>query len=330
MSIIGLDLGYGFVKVTDGKSGFTFPSVVGEYQDNPVFKVLPYAADELNDLKIGIDGNIFNVGKAALKHSKYVYRDLSLTRSEGNDLRILFLVALGLFCTAPINKFKIVTGLPVDRYNLKGMLKELMQGEHNISLFRNGKQEDLKIIIEQVEVVIQPLGTYWSEALQSNGQTVQALERKVGIVDIGFKTSDLVLIDDGEYVGEMSKTITTAVSTSYSNIGDELFKHYGIELESHMLDECVIKRKINILGNPTDISDILNNAFIKLSKKILVELNSNWKTKELDSVLISGGGGQALYPYLAPHIKQAKLVDEAVSANSRGFYLWGRRLWNEG
>ena len=27
---IGLDVGYGFVKVTDGDSGYAFPSVVGE------------------------------------------------------------------------------------------------------------------------------------------------------------------------------------------------------------------------------------------------------------------------------------------------------------
>lgn len=95
--LLGLDVGYGFVKVTDGESGFSFPSVVGEGHNRLTLSLKSTQTPVIDNLKIGLGQNIYFIGKAALRHSKFVYRDLSYTRSFGDDFELLFFSALSLF-----------------------------------------------------------------------------------------------------------------------------------------------------------------------------------------------------------------------------------------
>ncbi|MFY9312916.1 MAG: hypothetical protein WAO85_06535, partial [Tepidanaerobacteraceae bacterium] len=44
----------------------------------------------IDQLRIGIGDRLFFVGKSAIKHSRFAYRDLSYTRSISDDLEILF------------------------------------------------------------------------------------------------------------------------------------------------------------------------------------------------------------------------------------------------
>ncbi|MCG1011236.1 hypothetical protein JT739_01370 [Tepidanaerobacter sp. GT38] len=69
--IIGIDVGYGFVKVTDGQIGYSFPSVVGEGHTKPTFSTKIGPSPAIDNLKIGIGDRLFFVGKSAIKHSRF-------------------------------------------------------------------------------------------------------------------------------------------------------------------------------------------------------------------------------------------------------------------
>src|SRR5690554_221615 len=165
--LIGLDVGYGFVKVTDGKTGYSFPSVVGEGHNKPTFNVMTGELSVVDDLKIGIENELYFVGKSAIKHSKFAHRDLSYTRAISDDLETLFFSALSPFCSNPVNKFRVITGLPVERMHLAEDLANRVKGEKMITIYSEGKPQEVKIDIDAVEVVPQPLGTYWSVFLNS-------------------------------------------------------------------------------------------------------------------------------------------------------------------
>ena len=83
-------------------------------------------------------------------------------------------------------------------------------------------------------------------------------------------------------------------------------------------------------GETIDISDIVDSAFEKLATNILVETKSHWRVSEFDSLILTGGGGQALSSYLLPQLSHAKLAVEPISANCRGYLTWANRLWNPG
>ena len=138
-----------------------------------------------------------------------------------------------------------------------------------------------------------------------------------------FRTTDLAAIDNGEYIPGNSKSFPTGLATAYREIGVALAREYGLEKESYALDSAVINRKINISGQTVDISAIVEEAFEKLATNILVEINSQWRIQDLDRLIVTGGGGQAISSYLLRQLPQAELAAEPNIANCSGFLAWG-------
>ncbi len=325
--LIGLDVGYGFMKVTDGKTGFSFPSVIGEGHNKQTFNVLSTGNSPVDDLKIGIDDQLYFVGKTAIRHSKFAHRDLSYTRAISDDLETLFYSALSPFCNNPVNRFRVITGLPVERMHLSYDLAERVKGEKVVVIFKGDTPHEVKIDIEDVEVVPQPLGTYWAVYLNTLGQITEPSAGQIGIIDVGFRTTDLAAIEESEYIPEKSKTIPIGLVTAYSEIANHLALSYGVEKENYDLDGIVIKKRLNVAGEIIDITDIVNNAYAKLAMNILVMINSYWKTNDFGNIVISGGGGQAVSTYMSPKLKQAQLAPEPITANCRGYLTWANLHW---
>lgn len=325
--IVSLDVGYGFVKATDGKSGYSFPSVVGEGHSKPTFSTRNIDKSFIDNLKIELDKKLYFVGKSAIRQSKYVYRDLSYSRETGNDFEILFFSALSLFCHGRTNEFKVVTGLPAERIHMAQDLEARVRGEKDIKVFFGKEMRDIRIYVSEVEIVPQPLGSYWSQCLNLDEKDAYPIEKVTGVIDIGFRTTDLAAIESGEYIPEKSKTFSVGLSTAYSDVSSSLAEEYGLEKEGYNLDGIIIKRKVNISGKEVDITNIVENSFKKLATNVLVEVNSQWKVSDYDNLIITGGGGQALSPYLLPHLPQAKLATDPITANCRGFLDWGNRIF---
>ena len=328
---IGIDIGYGFVKITDGQEGYVFPSVVGDGGAEIQPRMGLQAPSRTDDLRLVVDGRACNVGNLAIRHSRLAARGLSPTRVEGNNFKVLFLAALSLFCNQPINSFAVVTGLPPGRMHLVDELTRQIRGEHRVIRPTSQGREELTIRVDRVTVVPQPLGTYWSQVLDARGKVREdsrMLQGNVGIIDIGFRTSDLVSVVDGEYVHEQSRTIPTGLVAAYEEIAASLLAHHGVERETYALDEAVIRGEINIAGKRVDITSLRDRAFEQLATKLLVELQSSWQVSEFDVLLVAGGGSHFLARYLQPHLAQGQVPADAGTANSRGFLAWAHRLWN--
>lgn len=328
---MGIDIGYGFVKITDGQEGYLFPSVVGDGNAHflPSLGLQPSARTE--DLRVVIDGEIYFVGSLAIRHSRLAHRGLSASRGEGNNFKVLLLSALSLFCPQPLNTFAVVTGLPPGRMHLTEELLRQVKGEHRLVRLTEQGSEEITIRIERVAVVPQPLGGYWSQVLDSRGKVrddAALLQGRTGIIDVGFRTSDLVTIQDGEYVHEQSRTIPVGLVTAYEEIAAGLLAAHGIERETYALDEAVIRGEISLAGKRVDITSLRERAFAQLATKLLVEVQSAWQVKDFDALLLVGGGGHSLARYLLPHLPQCTVPSEPGTANSRGFAAWACRSWS--
>lgn len=324
--LIGIDVGYGFVKVTDGEVGYSFPSVVGEGHMKQIFSTKINDSPGINHLKIGIGDNLYFVGKAAIRHSRFAYRDLSYTRSVSDDLEVLFFSALSFFTKTSTNVFNVVTGLPVERMHLAEDFINRVKGERIIKFFEGNESREVIFNINNIEIVPQPLGSYWASLSDAS----IPFDGRIGVIDVGFKTTDLAAIEDSEYIPEKSTSLLVGLATAYSDIGESLVTEYGLEKESYALDSIVINRKINVAGETINISDIVDSVFQKLATNILVEANSHWRLSEFDSLILTGGGGQALSSYLLPHLPHGKLAVDPISANCRGYLDWANRLWSPG
>jgi plasmid segregation protein ParM len=328
---IGIDIGYGFVKITDGQEGYLFPSVVGEGCVETLPRMGLQPLGKTDDLRIAVDGKLYNVGNLAIRHSRLPHRGLSATRMEGNTLKVLLLAALSLFCNQPANSFAVVTGLPPGRMHLMDEILRQVRGEHRVTRMGANGPEDLLIRIDRATVVPQPLGTYWSQVLDVRGKVREEsamVGGTIGIIDVGFRTCDLVTVKDGEYVPEQSRTIPVGLVNAYDEIAAGLLAAHGIERETLALDQAVIKGELTVAGRRVDISELRDRAFEQLSVKLQVELQSAWQVSDYDLLMLTGGGSHAVSRYLLPHLPQCNTPSDPGTANARGYVAWANRLWN--
>lgn len=323
---IGLDIGYGFIKVDNGRETYKFSSVVGESTVEPPMALGFRKVPVTDDLRLTVNGKTYFIGELAVRHSVVAHRGLSPTRSEGDDLKILFLSALSLYCTETVNSFFVVTGLPPGRMYMANELVRRLQGDHEVTRQTGGKRSTHVIRIEGMDVVPQPIGTYWSTVLDNRGHLKQEhpmLTGRAGIVDIGFRTSDFATIIDGDYSPAFSRTVPIGMSSAYDRIAADLATDYALERETYTLDEAAISGHINVSGKKIDITRIRDSAFREIATKLLVEVSSAWQLEEIDHMLLTGGGGLGLFDYMRSSIPQLTLVNDPVTANARGYLSWG-------
>src|SRR5690554_2935945 len=159
---IGIDLGYGYVKVTDGQTAHLFPSTVGIGQKIRFKSLLTSFQKPTENLAITVDNKKYFVGELAIKQSEVVSRSLGRNRIEDTSAKVLLLAALALYADKDDQSFNVITGLPVDYYsNFRDDWSELMLGMHAVKV-DNGQQEKNKIIkIEKLQIIPQPFGTLY-------------------------------------------------------------------------------------------------------------------------------------------------------------------------
>ncbi|KJS85707.1 MAG: hypothetical protein JM58_07870 [Peptococcaceae bacterium BICA1-8] len=319
---IGIDLGYGYVKVTDGQMAHVFPSTVGIGQKIRFKSLLTSFSKPTDNLAITVDNKKYFVGELAIKQSEVVSRSLGRNRIEDTSAKILLLAALALYADKEDQSFNVITGLPVDYYsNFRDDWSELMLGMHAVKI-DNGQQEKSKIIkIEKLQIIPQPFGTLYDKILNDEGEIKDETfgELKLGIVDIGFKTSDFAVADSLEFIDKLSSSTDIAMSTAFNILTEKFREKYLINKESYQLDKVVETGILRVAGESINVEEHINEAFSIVTNKIATEINSIWEKRDLDRIILTGGGGEAISKYLLPKFGNMELIKGAQFANVRGY-----------
>ncbi len=325
--VLGVDIGYGFVKGFDGQNEIVFPSVAGIGRDISYQSQLTTYQSPLDTLAIGYNGKKYFIGDYAIRQSSIPSRSLDIKKPEDLNTLLLFLTTLGLYSNEPNQEFNIVTGLPTNYIlSYQEQLKHILSGDHHIKLRIKGRDEERNMSVNGVNIVPQPFGTLFNLVLNGNGEVAdhEMSKKVVGIADIGFKTADFVVSDSLEFVDRLSSSSINGMVSAYEIIAAMIRSRYKIDKKDYELDQIVKNKTIKIAGVDHDISDIISEAFYNLASKIKTELDSLWDYRELDTIILTGGGGEALSEYLIPKFNNMVLVPDAQFANVKGFWKLAR------
>ncbi len=328
--ILGVDIGYGFVKVFNESTEIIFPSVVGLGHNLSFLSQLSSYKSSLDNISMEYNGKTYFVGDYAVRQSSIPSRSLDIKRPEDINTLLLFLTAMGIYTTEQRQQFNIVTGLPTNFISsYQSQLESLLTGDHTFRINKTGAFEEKNITVSKIKVVPQPFGTLFNQVLNSSGQVAEKemANMLVGVADIGFKTSDFVVSDKLEFVGRLSTSSTSGMVNAYQFISSIIREEYKIDKKDYDLDKIVKDKALKISGKNIDISDIISTAFSNLAAKIKTELDSIWDYRELDCILLTGGGGEALSDYLMPHFNNMKLVDSPQFSNVKGFWKLGKHTF---
>ena len=157
-------------------------------------------------------------------------------RSKENFVKILAITAAGI-CSDSAGPINVVTGLPVGYLKRDSRrLKEMIQGIHEITYHNiDGRDETRRVHIDKIHVIPQPIGSIFNLIFDEFGKIKDkklALQ-KLGVVDIGFKTTDFSIFDHLQYIERGSSTMDTGISKCFSVFANKLRQESNITIEFH-------------------------------------------------------------------------------------------------
>ena len=336
MRILGADIGFGYTKATDGRQFQVFKSLVGEA--NPIQfadTLLPAGNPNLPPRHFEFGDDKVFVGELAERQSRGRGFTLDPTLFLENYAKTLALASIAPYAEHG-DPVRLVTGLPISFFRKhREALITLLQKRHDLTIVHpDGRAEDKQIYIEKVRVIPQPFGSLFNLMLDDNGKATSQrfVQEKIGVIDIGFRTSDFTISDRTRYFERGSASTDSGVSLAYSAIANVLQEKSGVNVELYRLYDAITRGTIKIKGKRYDLKGLAEKAFTQLATRLATEVNRLWADDwDLDAIVLTGGGGSALAPYLQPLLEGEVLPtppdQDARLNNVLGYWKYGVHLW---
>lgn len=315
--IIGLDIGYGFTKAYSEDEGgkqlvSVFPSLVATHDPN---KDTFYKPEQVK-----VNQQYFVVGDT-VKECGYI--EIPVVRNDfvySAEYRALFAKAIAAVSeNSKDDVHKVVLGLPPSFFSQEAIAE--ITGLINSSeiAVENGKDVK-KIRADQIIFMPQGMGAYVAYLADSGkpaGTTV--------IIDIGFHTADFVLIVNGKYSFDKARSYPVGVKALYDRIKAGFSKKHGFFISDEAVWLLLKNREIEHFKQTykydcsQDIADYqkILVEYIKEFARLVSEIT-------VSEVILAGGGASILSSY----IKNIEIVNFPWIANARGYYLYGRKVFD--
>lgn len=334
MEIVGIDVGFGFTKAYNGKNSIIFKSLIGDATDIQ-FRSLLGDDQSTSNIHITLDDKSYFLGNYAELQSNI--RDFTLDQDKliEDFVKILAIAAAGL-CTDTAAPLNVVSGLPVGYLKRDSKrLKEMIKGVHEITFHHSdGRDEKRRIQIEKVHIIPQPIGSIFNLLFDNEGKIKDKslAMQKLGVVDVGFKTTDFSIFDHLQYIERGSCTMDTGISKCFSVIANKLRQESSINIELYRMYKFIDSGIIKIRGREYNISNLKKRVYNHSASAIASDLNRLWENDwDIDSIILSGGGSIELAEYLTPNIDGAVIpigrgIDPRFN-NVQGYCKFGRYKW---
>lgn len=338
MELLGVDVGFGFTKATNGRDVIVFKSLLGNAADIQYREQLldPGGAEE--HLHVELDGASWFLGELAERQSHTRLFTLDHDQFIARFTRTLALAAVARLAGRNV-PVKLVTGLPVSHYRRhRDELGRLLQGKHEMALVdRSGTRVETVLNVDQVRVIPQPFGSLFNLMLNDRGEGGERrfLQEKIGVIDIGFRTADYTISDRTRYSERGSHTSDNGIAEAFGTISARLQEKSGISVELYRLYDAAARGSIKIRGRSYDIRGLVEKVLGQLAAAVSAELDRLWADDwDIDTMVITGGGGAVLAPYLQPLLKGEVLAPESGSDsrlhNVVGYRKYAMNLWMRG
>lgn len=337
MDVVGIDIGFGFTKATDGREFLAFKSIFGEAAEIQYREQLLGDPRREEHLHLEIDGKPVFVGELAERHSNVRSFTLDQDQFIAGFARTMALTALSRFAARhePIN---VVTGLPVAYYQRhRNELAELLKGKHEVALVDVAGQRQATVLsVNQVRVIPQPFGTLFDFMFNDSAEVGvwRFAREKIGIIDIGFRTADYTIADKTRFSARGSGTTESGIARAFAIIAGKLKEMTGVDVELYRLYDAVARGNIKVRGKAIDLKETTAEVFRQLASNISAEVERLWHDDwDIDIIVVTGGGGGVLAPYLKPllngEIVTREPAEDLRHSNVRGYWKYGRHLWDK-
>lgn len=324
--LLGIDIGFGFTKTITRFGADAFPSVVGDWTPSEVH-IGGFDPTDLEALRY--EGRQYLVAERALKLASRRFVDLSREWLDTVPYRILALNAIRRRVPESGPPVSVVTGLPVgDILQHVPTVKRRLEGTHKLEILP--ERQAWEVTIADVHVLPQPLGTVFSQVLDDHGNLTdpRQAESRIGVLDIGFRTSDYFTLQGFEVIPAQCLTRNSGIAELLLDVSREIAGRYGVEADPHGLNDALLRRSLPVGPHTVDITAIVDPLLDRHAEAILAHGRMLWgdEARGLQVLWLTGGGAQLLGARLQPLAPHATLVANPRIQNAVGYYRFGCRL----
>ncbi len=291
---------------------------------------------------VGWGGVEYLVGANVHRHAEPIEDLDKLRLTEGGVNRSLMYAALGQAVNGQPTPVKLMLGFPVellkDKERARIALRALrgwLEGQHRFTV--DGRAVDLTVL--EVKGAAQPVGAYLDWGMDNAGQWVretEALQRPVGVCDLGFNTLDLFSLEGGEVTDRETAGGDLGMHRVAATVKRFLYHNYRVELGLHRCDDLVqeyLKTGQVIFycaAGDIDLSGVVQQALEKAFTDIREFIRAHWGGgAQFHTLIFTGGGAQAFRPQFLRYYPAAYLPADMVTSNARGLLKRAVRVFGQ-
>lgn len=320
---VAVDLGYGYVKAMTHAQKVMFPSVVAPAGNTTGLRGLFGAKTPEYELSLHREGRTerFLVGEAALSEPGAV-RAWETEATAGNIVPLLATAVVALWSGGPVH---LAVGLPLLHYaKQRQFLQQSLEALDIEAALGDGQA--IRITRPHVTVLPQAAAGYY--AARERGQ-LKALSGVVGIIDIGYRTTDYLVIarnQNGslEIRERLAGTLDLGISQVTGIIQEAVQARIGRAVDRLRIEGALAREGVlSYRGTPIVLTVYRDEARKAVAEAIMAKLKADWG-EDLDffgTVLVMGGGGADLFPMLKELHPNVTMLDDPQWANARGYLL---------
>jgi hypothetical protein len=219
--------------------------------------------------------------------------------------------------------------LPISQFRIgkHHEVKEWLSDEWRIYDHQQDRELAFNVDPDQIDMVVEGFGTLAYVCLSENGRSFSNRSVAAGrtvIFDFGGFTLDILTFNSLS-IGAYNESITTGLINVRNAVNKALKARYGRgDVPGDVLDEVIRTGHYRHAGGkPESVQDIVDAALVGLMKGALRVWNEELGSgADIDTVIISGGGGPVIGPLIVPQLGHANThiipAGEAHLANAIG------------
>lgn len=343
---VGIDLGYGYVKAVGPGGEVVFPALTTRLMRSSGLASILTGDGETPNGRLRDGFRVTMAGPSA--RGRYAVG--SLARLEGGGgtgvpldqdrwrhegARVLLAVAAALASGGTSASLAVATGDPPGHFNQKSRAaaEELLRGFQADVEFEDGPFPGVvSVRIAAARVFPQAAGGIF-HALSIPGNVLGEGATEAGVVDIGYGTTDYMILDlrTRNIAEGMSGSLEVGTHRIAALVAEAYHAATGGELPLELAEGVVASGNTQAWwrGRSVDLSKALAEACQEVATTVYEGLRTKWRDRLdiLQPILVMGGGGTLLGNLLTERLgRPVTVLPMSQMANAKGFAVVAAQL----
>ena len=227
-----------------------------------------------------------------------------------------------------LRPIELCTGLPLRTFfSGGGGYNDIMISNKKSNLLKNDVKDRLGNPVANIvghEVIAECVATYLdyvvSEDKEGKVKIINDRSKdKIAIVDIGGKTTDIVVVENFSVKLDQAATMDIGMLSARSSLAERILLEFDVTVSDKALIQSMRTGHIKIYGKKVDVRHLVQESLSELVHNIKTKVKQViGKGVDLDCVIMTGGGSQVLSDAVLGWYPKQIIASNPQFSNAKG------------